>query len=127
LCNPVMKMKMVFFVIFLVMEGRWDAICRENQSTQGKTCPNATLSTINLTWTDPGSKPGLRGGRPAATRLSHGTALGQRVNNSNQVICSHFHFFLCHRFLRQPKQSPMPNITKSSSISVQMRCQMRII
>jgi hypothetical protein len=31
------------------------------------------LSTINPTWTDPGSNPGLRGGRPAANRLSHGT------------------------------------------------------
>jgi hypothetical protein len=40
----------------------------------GKTCPSATLSTTNPTWTDPGSKPGLRGGRPAANRLSHGTA-----------------------------------------------------
>jgi hypothetical protein len=32
------------------------------------------LSTTNPTWTDPGSNPGLRGGRPAANRLSHGTA-----------------------------------------------------
>jgi hypothetical protein len=27
----------------------------ENRSTRGKTCPSATLSTTNLTWTDPGS------------------------------------------------------------------------
>jgi hypothetical protein len=40
----------------------------------GGTCPTATLSTTNPTWTDPGSNPGLRGGRPAANRLSHGTA-----------------------------------------------------
>jgi hypothetical protein len=40
----------------------------------GKTCPSATLSTTNHTWTDPGSKPGLRGDRPATNRLSHGTA-----------------------------------------------------
>jgi hypothetical protein len=46
----------------------------ENRSTRGKTCPSATLSTTNPTWTDPGSNPGLRGGRPAANRLSHGTA-----------------------------------------------------
>jgi hypothetical protein len=39
------------------------------------TCTSATLSTINPTWTDPGSNPGLRGGRPATNRLSHGTAL----------------------------------------------------
>jgi hypothetical protein len=36
----------------------------ENLSTRGKTCPSATLSITNPTWTDPGSNPGLRGGRP---------------------------------------------------------------
>jgi hypothetical protein len=46
----------------------------ENRSTRRKTCPSATLSTTNLTWTDPGSNPGLRGERPATNRLSHGTA-----------------------------------------------------
>jgi hypothetical protein len=43
----------------------------ENRSTLRKTCPSPT----NPTWTDPGSNLGLRGGRPAANRLSHGTAL----------------------------------------------------
>jgi hypothetical protein len=46
----------------------------ENRSTWGKTCPSATLSTTNPTWTDPGSNSGLRGGRSASNRLSHGTA-----------------------------------------------------
>jgi hypothetical protein len=45
----------------------------ENRSTRGKTCPSATLSTTNPTRTDTGSNPGLRGGRSAANRLSHGT------------------------------------------------------
>ena len=45
----------------------------ENRSTRGKTCPSATLSTTNPTWTDPGSNPGLRDGRPATNGLSHGT------------------------------------------------------
>jgi hypothetical protein len=48
----------------------------ENRSTRGKTCPSATLSTTNLTGTDPGSNPCLRGGRPATNSLSHGTACG---------------------------------------------------
>jgi hypothetical protein len=34
----------------------------ENRSTRGKTCPSATLSTTNPTWTDPGSN--LVRGRP---------------------------------------------------------------
>ena len=47
----------------------------KNRSTRGKTCPSETLSTTNPTWTDPESKPGLRGERPATNRLSHDTAL----------------------------------------------------
>jgi hypothetical protein len=46
----------------------------ENRRTRGKTCPSATLFTTNPTWTDPESNPGLCGGRPAANRLSRGTA-----------------------------------------------------
>jgi hypothetical protein len=39
-----------------------------------KTCPDATLSTTNPTWPDPGMNPGRRGGKPATNRLSHGAA-----------------------------------------------------
>jgi hypothetical protein len=46
----------------------------ENRSTQRKTCPSATLSITNPTWTEPGSKPDLRGERPATNHLCHGTA-----------------------------------------------------
>jgi hypothetical protein len=41
---------------------------------QGKTCSRATSSTTNPTWTNPGSKPSLRGERPATNSLSHGMA-----------------------------------------------------
>jgi hypothetical protein len=58
------------------MEHRWNETDRGKTEVLGKkTCPSATLSTTNPTWTDPGSNPGLRGGRQAANRLSHGTAL----------------------------------------------------
>jgi hypothetical protein len=56
------------------MEHRWNDTDRGKPKYSGKTCPSVTLSTTNPTWTDPGSNPGLRGGRPAANRLSHGTA-----------------------------------------------------
>jgi hypothetical protein len=46
----------------------------ENRNTRGETCPSATLSTTNPTWTDTGSNPGLRSGRPATNRLNRGTA-----------------------------------------------------
>jgi hypothetical protein len=62
-----------FFVLFLVMEHPWNEIDRGKPKNSGGK-PSATLSTTNPTWTDPGSNPGLRGGRPAANRLSHGTA-----------------------------------------------------
>jgi hypothetical protein len=39
-----------------------------------KTCPSATLSTTNPTWTYSGANPVLRGERPATNHLSHGTA-----------------------------------------------------
>jgi hypothetical protein len=48
----------------------------ENRSNRGKTCPSATLSTINPTWTEPVSNTGLRGERPATNRLSHGLGGG---------------------------------------------------
>jgi hypothetical protein len=47
----------------------------ENRRTRRKTCPSATLFTINPTWIDPGANPDLRGKRPATNDLSHGTAL----------------------------------------------------
>jgi hypothetical protein len=45
----------------------------ENRRTRRKTCPSATLSTTNPTWTDQGANPGLLGDRPATNDLSHGT------------------------------------------------------
>ena len=42
----------------------------ESLPTRGQTCPSATLSTKNHTWTN----PGLHSEMPATNRLSHGTA-----------------------------------------------------
>ena len=50
----------------------------------GKTCPSATLSTTNPTWTDPGSNPGPRGERPATNRLNHGTATTRALRHIKQ-------------------------------------------
>jgi hypothetical protein len=56
------------------MEHRWNKIDRGKPKNWGKPSPSATWSTTNPTWTDPGSNPGLCGGRPVANHLSHGTA-----------------------------------------------------
>jgi hypothetical protein len=63
------------FLFFQVMEQGGMKLTDENRITRGKTCPTATLSTTNLTWTDPRSNPGLHSGRPTTNRQSHGTAL----------------------------------------------------
>jgi hypothetical protein len=47
----------------------------KNRSTGRKTCHSATLSIINLTRTDLGSNPGLRGDRPASDRCDSVTEL----------------------------------------------------
>jgi hypothetical protein len=49
-------------------------LTRENWRTWRKTYPSATLSTTNLTWTEPGANPGLRCERPATNSQSHDTA-----------------------------------------------------
>jgi hypothetical protein len=55
-------------------------IIRWNEDWQGKpkhsekTCPSATLSTTNPTWTDPGSNPARRGGKSATNSLSYDAA-----------------------------------------------------
>jgi hypothetical protein len=57
----------------------------ENQSTRIKTCPSATLSTTNPTWTNSGSNPGLRSEMSATMRLSHGTARTSLTNNVSGI------------------------------------------
>jgi hypothetical protein len=62
------------YEVFSAFSFQWSTggmkLTGENRSTWRKTCPSATLSTTNPTWTD----PGLRGERPATNRLSHDTA-----------------------------------------------------
>jgi hypothetical protein len=68
----------------------------KHRNTRGKTCPSAPLSTTNPTWTDPGSKPDLRAGRPAANRLSHGTALNHKSHQREHCL----RIFLCYLYHR---------------------------
>jgi hypothetical protein len=84
-----------FYQVLQVMEHQWNEFDRGKPTTRRKTCPSATLSTTNLTWTDLGSNPGLRGERPATNRLSHGTVIVTwlvyiKINSDNP-------FFLCKR------------------------------
>jgi hypothetical protein len=60
-----------------VWSSRWNENWQEKPKYSDKTCPSATLSTTNPTWTDLGSNPGRRSGKPAANRLSYGTAYSE--------------------------------------------------
>jgi hypothetical protein len=51
----------------------WNDTDRGKPKNSEKTCPSATLSTTNVTRTDPGANPGLRGEKPETNCLSHGT------------------------------------------------------
>jgi hypothetical protein len=53
---------------------RWNANWQGKPKYLEKTCPNATLSTTDPTWPDPGTNPGISGWKPATNRLSNGTA-----------------------------------------------------
>jgi hypothetical protein len=59
-----------FYQVLQLMEHQWKEIDRGKPTTRRKTCPSATLSTTNPTWTDQGSNPSLRSGRPATNGLS---------------------------------------------------------
>jgi hypothetical protein len=52
-CDEDKKKDDQFFSLFQVMEHRWNDIDRGKPKYWGKTCPSATLSTTNPTWTDP--------------------------------------------------------------------------
>jgi hypothetical protein len=54
------------YIVLLTDESIWSTgkiTAGKNQSSQGKTCPSATLLTINPTWTDLRSNLSLCGGR----------------------------------------------------------------
>jgi hypothetical protein len=44
------------------------------------------LSATNPTWTEPGSNPGLRAGRPVANRLSYGTTLNHKLHHREHCL-----------------------------------------
>jgi hypothetical protein len=58
----------------------------ENRRNRRKTCPTATLSTTNHTWTNLGANPSHRVEKPATNRLRYETALAKRTWSRNQVL-----------------------------------------
>jgi hypothetical protein len=79
----------------------YGAVCgmRVGKETEalGENLPHATLSTKIPTWSDLGSKPNRRGGKPANNRLGYGTA-HQRWRKKRRLCrpigVSYFHLLL---------------------------------
>jgi hypothetical protein len=59
--------------VIVKMESLVEWMTGETEHSE-KTCADATLSTTNLTWPDPGLNPGRRGGKPATNCFSYGAA-----------------------------------------------------
>jgi hypothetical protein len=51
--QPYDEVKISSFLPSFTMEHQWNEIERGKPTTRRKTCPSATLSTTNPTWTDP--------------------------------------------------------------------------
>jgi len=73
------RCQMFVILIRVALRWRWEwsigeiILKGENQSICSQTCPSATLSTINTTWTSLGFIPGLHRQRLATNSLRHGT------------------------------------------------------
>jgi hypothetical protein len=94
----------------------------ENRSTREKTCPSATLSTTNPTWTDLRSNPGLRGEKPATNRLSHGTALWLHVtvanSSSGKSLSRYSKFIFLYSLPKNNKHYSVQACSKIYTISI---------
>jgi len=75
-CKSNSKWKWVWNIDGIIMTG-------ESGSTGRKTCPNATLSTTNFTWTNLGLNRGLRDERPATKSPELCLKHEVRLNNWN--------------------------------------------
>jgi hypothetical protein len=64
---------------------RWNDIDRGKQKNSKKTCPTATLSNTNLTWTDQVANPGLRAERPMTFLRTNAELCG---NTTRFNLCS---------------------------------------
>jgi hypothetical protein len=102
LCNPMMKMKMMIIFCPLPSNGapvewNWQGKTEEvgEKPVPVPLCPPQIPRGLT-------ANPGLRGGRPAANRLSHGTAFSslyrsQHPSNTTLWI-SRFHNIYCNMF-----------------------------
>jgi hypothetical protein len=78
-------------MIYEYGEPWWNEIDGKSEE-QRKICPSATLSTINFTWNDPGTNPGLRSERLASNCLSYDMASAEGCFQYVPTV-----FILCHK------------------------------
>jgi hypothetical protein len=73
------------------MEHRWNEIDRGKPKCSGKNLSQCQFVHHKSHWTDPGSNPGLRGGRPASTRLSHASTV--YFPSLQPLLCSYYYYY----------------------------------
>jgi hypothetical protein len=76
------------------IEHSWDKNWQGKPKYSEKTCPTATLSTINLTWAVLGLNPGLCCEKPSAILLIYDTFSCANEISSSEIffVVIYFHF-----------------------------------
>jgi hypothetical protein len=72
---PPMGLLFISQVIYDYGEPWWNDIDEKTEELKRKTCPSATRSTTNPTWTEPGTNPGVHSERQVTNHLSHDTGI----------------------------------------------------
>jgi hypothetical protein len=128
LCNPIMKMKMIIFYDYdyyyyycpfpsngARVEWNWQGKPEEleEKPVPVPLCPPQIPLGLTL-----GSNPGLRGGRPAANRLSHGTAISVAVTPQVALVSLLHHKFFAATILLLPTSEISKYVTCSLTLRV---------
>jgi hypothetical protein len=114
ICSKVFGLRPLFLVTAVVLIWRWlwniggMILKGKTDVLREKTCPCVTSSTTGPTWSNLGSNPWFRGGRPANNRLSHGTTdlyLGSfyasyREPNNKHAGISSVRRAYCYKYVR---------------------------
>jgi hypothetical protein len=74
---------------------RWNENSHGKPKNSEKTRPSATLFTTNPTWSDLGSNPGRRGGKPATNRLIYGAAIASDLSTRISNFHTELNFWHC--------------------------------
>jgi hypothetical protein len=110
---------------------RWNDT--DSRTEPGKTCPNATLFTLNPIWIDLGAKPGLRRESLVTNRPSHGTDTDSELYriqfSSRNQQSRNYPISLKQKFLCRvtKSQSLVSNLKKMYSVISHTKISLRLV